>query len=319
LVEDLLDVSRITRGKIELQLETLRIGSVLTRAVEATSPLVEQRRQTLSIDVVDDGARIVGDMTRLTQAFSNLLTNAAKYTDVGGNISVRARANGREMTISVSDNGAGISAELMPRLFSIFEQGRATIDRSKGGLGIGLALVKNLVELHHGTVVAISDGPGTGAKFIVTLPLATQPADENAGSLTRSAPAAVAQQGARVLLVDDNADGLASMEAFLIDTGFEVATALDPVQALQVATHFNPTVAILDIGLPGMDGYQLADALRHQQTLSPRFFALSGYGQPSDRERSVAAGFERHFVKPVALLDLVEALNPGAVGDSRKQ
>lgn len=162
LVEDLLDVSRITRGSIELHLEPVRIGSVLTRAIEAASPLIEQRGQTLSLSVRDDGALISADLTRLTQVFGNLLNNAAKYTDAGGTIRVEAVTRATEIVVSVSDNGAGISDELMPRLFTIFEQGRTTIDRAKGGLGIGLALVKNLVELHGGTVTATSEGPGKG-------------------------------------------------------------------------------------------------------------------------------------------------------------
>lgn len=311
LVEDLLDVSRITRGTIELRRETLRIGSVLARAIEAASPLVEQRRQTLSIDVADGGAQISGDMTRLTQSFGNLLTNAAKYTDVGGKIHVEARAGEGEIRVSVSDNGAGISAELMPRLFSIFEQGRTTIERSEGGLGIGLALVRNLVELHGGTVRAFSEGPGMGAEFVVTLPLAPQAAEpSHAASNPQHIHDDIPHAGVRVLLVDDNADGLASMEAFLLDVGFSVATALDPEQALAIAPGFDPVVVIRDIGPPGMDGYQLAEALRENlKTSSPRFFALSGYGQPGDRQRSALAGFERHFVKPVSLPELVVALS----------
>jgi signal transduction histidine kinase/CheY-like chemotaxis protein len=312
LVEDLFDVNRITRGKIELRLETLRIGSVLARAAEASSPLVEERRQALTLDLVDEAAQVVGDMTRLTQVFANLLTNAAKYTDVGGQIRVHAQASEGVIAVSIADNGAGISAELMPRLFTIFEQGGTTIDRSKGGLGIGLAVVKNLVELHGGKVAAISRGLGTGAEFIVTLPIVPGPSEAKHAVCVEGARAiSPRHRGTRVLLVDDNEDGLASMGAFLADIGFDVATALDPIAALDIAARFEPTIAILDIGLPGMDGYRLADALRRQQPCAPRFFALSGYGQSSDRERSRAAGFERHFVKPVALPDLVEALHLG--------
>ncbi|WP_161950056.1 hybrid sensor histidine kinase/response regulator [Paraburkholderia monticola] len=310
LVEDLLDVSRITRGKIELKREGLRVGSVITRAVEAASPLVEQRHQRLSVAIADDGAQIYGDLTRLTQAFSNLLNNAAKYTHIGGEIRVDARAAPDHVTVSISDDGAGISAELMPKLFKIFEQGRTTIDRSKGGLGIGLALVRNLIELHGGTVSASSDGPGKGATFTVILPLAS--GDEIASAFpqkTRVPEILPARSGARVLLVDDNLDGLVSMEAFLTDVGFDVATAFEPLQALDLAAQFRPEVAILDIGLPGMDGYELAVALREQpQHSGLRLFALSGYGQVDDLKRSLAAGFERHFVKPVTLMDLVDAL-----------
>ncbi|VXC70766.1 Histidine kinase [Burkholderia sp. 8Y] len=308
LVEDLLDVSRITRGSIELHLEPVRIGSVLTRAIEAASPLIEQRGQTLSLSVTDDGALISADLTRLTQVFGNLLNNAAKYTDPGGNIRVDAVTRATDMVVSVSDNGAGISDELMPRLFTIFEQGRTTIDRAKGGLGIGLALVKNLVELHGGTVTAMSDGPGKGSTFVVTLPTAPHalvPAD--APPHGQSLPEG---NGVRVLLVDDNEDGLLAMEAFLTELGFEVATASLPETALRVAAQFCPAFAVLDIGLPGMDGYQLADALQRQHRADPpRLFALTGYGQADDRKRSADAGFERHFVKPVPLMELAEALS----------
>lgn len=311
LVEDLLDVSRITRGKIELQRENLRISSVITRAIEAASPLVEQRNQRLTVALSDNGAQIYGDLTRLTQAFGNLLNNASKYTDIGGDIRVQAHTTAEHVAISIQDNGAGISAELMPKLFRLFEQGLTTIDRSKGGLGIGLALVKNMVELHGGIVSAESDGPGKGATFTVTLPLATRAQLASGQTTPLPSPAhAAASLGLRVLLVDDNVDGLYSMEAFLQELGFEVETALEPAHALNVATQFKPHVAILDIGLPGMDGYELAAALRAQsENVALRLFALTGYGQSEDVKRAQAAGFERHFVKPVALPELVEALH----------
>jgi signal transduction histidine kinase/ActR/RegA family two-component response regulator len=310
LVDDLLDVSRITRGKIELRLERLRIGSVLARAVEAVEPLIEQREHQLVLDVSDEGAQITGDMTRLTQVFVNLLTNAAKFTDPGGAIHVTAQVVQDHIQVSIADNGAGIGADLMPRLFSIFEQGRTTIERSKGGLGIGLALVKNLVELHGGSVAVVSRGSGMGAHFTVTLPLAGQAGEHI--PLTQpiaQLPLHAAHASVRVLLVDDNIDALESLQAYLIELGFNVAIACNPIQALNVAAEFNPNVAILDIGLPGMDGYQLAEELRHRQHERPlRLFALSGYGQLSDHQRSVAAGFEGHFVKPVALSDVLAAL-----------
>lgn len=311
LVEDLLDVSRITRGKIELHREGLRIGSIITRAIESASPLMEQRNQRLSVAMSDDGAQIFGDLTRLTQAFSNLLNNAAKYTDVGGYIRVKAETSASHVVVSISDNGAGISAELMPRLFRIFEQGSTTIERAKGGLGIGLALVKSLVELHGGSITACSDGPGTGSTFTVTLPHASR-AELESVPAPRLPDANVlsGQSGTRVLLVDDNVDGLLSMEAFLTDVGFKVATAADPIEALDLAEQFRPEIAVLDIGLPGMSGYELANALRRQPVHAElRLFALSGYGMAEDLKLSSAAGFERHFVKPMALPELVAALN----------
>ncbi|MCP1119432.1 hybrid sensor histidine kinase/response regulator [Robbsia andropogonis] len=311
LVEDLLDVSRITRGKILLQREPLRIASIITRAVEAVSPLIAQRKQTLVVDISDDGLLIFADLTRMTQAFSNLLNNAAKYTQPGGQIRIEAHVAESRLTIAVIDNGAGISAELMPKLFRIFEQGRVTIDRSDGGLGIGLALVKNLVELHGGQVHAKSDGMGCGATFTIALPVATsiELSDALSADVTHS-PSAGVTGGVRVLLVDDNVDGLLAMEAFLSEMGFVVATATDGARALDLAEQFRPDVAVLDIGLPGMNGYELAVAL-HTQPLHADLplFALTGYGQADDLARAAKAGFTRHFVKPVSLFELVEAVN----------
>lgn len=319
LVDDLLDVSRVARGKIELRLENLRIGSVIARAVEAVSPLIEQRQHQLAVEVQDDGTHIHGDITRLTQVFVNLLTNAAKYTEPGGVIRIAATVLDDRACITVTDNGAGIAPELMPRLFSIFEQGRTTIERSRGGLGIGLALVKSLVERHGGTVAVKTGGVAMGSQFTVLLPLAAPVIEAAAGTSVATAsdrsPADglhAAHQGVRVLLVDDNIDALESMEAFLSELGFDVAVAADPIQALKIAATFRPQVAVLDIGLPVMDGYQLAEELRSRHPEAPlRLLALSGYGQPGDRERSAAAGFERHFVKPIELPALVAALAAG--------
>ena len=311
LVDDLLDVSRITRGQVELKKENIQVRSILLRALESVAPLFEQRRHELAVDLADESAWVFGDMTRLTQVFANLLTNAAKYTDPNGKIWVTMRFEGHYVQVSVRDNGSGITAQLMPRLFSLFEQGKTTIERSAGGLGIGLALVKKFVELHGGTVVAASAGPGTGSEFTVRLPLATRVGegatsaiDPPRSDLQRQAPV-----GLRVMLVDDNADILESMEAILSDSGFDVATALDPIEALSVAAAFNPNIAILDLGLPGMDGYQLAAELRRRlPSRSLRLIALSGYGQTGDRQRSAAAGFERHLVKPIDFEDLIACL-----------
>ncbi len=312
LVDDLLDVSRMARGKIELRLEPLHIGAVIARAVEAVSPLIEQRQHQLDLDLRDDDRQIVGDMTRLTQVFVNLLTNSAKYTQPGGSLRIATTLRESWACITVTDNGAGIAPELMPRLFSIFEQGRTTIARSGGGLGIGLALVKSLVERHGGTVTVTTGGVGMGSEFTVLLPLAAPvPASLVRAAATATASAAVASRpGTRVLLVDDNIDALESMEAYLSDLGFDVVIAADPDQAMILAATFFPQVAVLDIGLPGMDGYQLGEALRARQpALALRLLALSGYGQPGDRARSAAAGFERHFVKPIDLPALVAALD----------
>lgn len=315
LVDDLLDISRVTRGTIELRHEPLRIGSVLTRAVEAVSPVIEQHRHQLVLNVSDGGVQFSGDMTRLVQVFTNLLTNAAKFTPPQGLLRLDAWTEAGRLHVSVSDNGAGIDADVMPRLFKIFEQGRTTIDRSRGGLGIGLALVKSLVELHGGAVTVASDGSGQGSRFTVSLPtglpaptsdVLTAPAE--AVSRPDSSP------GLRVLLVDDNADALESMGQYLQDAGYIVLTAADPLHALQIAPAFNPHCAVLDIGLPGIDGYELAGELKKVLGVSARLklFALSGYGQVSDKQRSAAAGFEQHFVKPVSLETLARALQQGA-------
>ena len=312
LVDDLLDVSRITRGNVELKKEALQIKTILLRAIEAVSPLVEQHRHELTIDLPKESAWVFGDPTRLTQVFANLLTNAAKYTDPYGKLWVSSRVENNLVYIHIGDNGAGISDELVLRLFSIFEQGRSTIDRSAGGLGIGLALVKNFVELHGGTVSVTSDGVGRGAEFTVCLPLISPSEVASPALDAPSADTLVAGAAeVRVMLVDDNVDSLESMEMVLRQSGFSVATALGPDEALKVAERFRPAVAVLDIGLPGMNGYELATELRLRfspETL--RLIALSGYGQATDRQKSLAAGFERHFVKPVSVDELIAALVP---------
>jgi len=313
LVDDLLDVSRITQGKVELHKEAQQIKSVLFRALEAVSPLVEQRRHELVVDLPKEAASVLGDATRLTQVFVNLLTNSAKFTEPNGKIWISAAVEGEWISVRIRDNGPGISAELRPRLFSIFEQGRTTLDRSGGGLGIGLALVKSFVQLHDGQVSVESEGTGRGAEFTVRLPLISRDSEMARTPPPALAADAAAGAGIRVLLVDDNVDSVETMEMVLRDSGFGVLTATDPAQALETVKEFRPTIAILDIGLPGMDGYELAAELRARLGAEvPRLFALSGYGQASDRDRSLAAGFEKHLVKPVNVAELIEALlTPG--------
>ncbi len=241
------------------------------------------------------------------QVFANLLSNAAKYTDRGGRIEVTMDTSGQQVSICVRDNGSGISPALFPKLFKIFEQGSATIDRAKGGLGIGLALVKSFVELHEGSVTASSAGIGCGSTFKVTLPLLDQPA---VAAQASGVTVGVSRAAVRVLVVDDNIDALESLRDYLAHQGHDVMTASEPLQALKLAEQFQPDVAVLDIGLPGMDGYALASALR--TSFPPdrlRLVALTGYGQTKDFQRSRQAGFETHLVKPVALEALDAAIN----------
>ena len=307
LVDDLLDVARIARGKIELKKEIVDISTILTRSLESVSPLLEQRRHLLSVDLPRECAFVFGDATRLCQVFANLLINAAKFTEPSGAISLTARVMQGNLSVAVRDNGLGIDQALLPRVFSIFEQGKSTSNRSGGGLGIGLALVKSFVELHAGTVVAASDGRGHGSEFTVTLPLCDAPA--TAAPPAEPAQGLPRQNAARVLIVDDNADALEMMKDLLQQASYAVATALDPVEALLVAGRFRPTVAILDIGLPVMNGYELAAELRVLMVAEPpRMIALTGYGQSSDKDRALAAGFHAHLVKPVGLDDLLGAL-----------
>lgn len=301
LLDDLLDVTRIIRGKVDLKREPLDLISLLKSAVEAAT-LIQERGHRLTINVPDHPVWSFGDVTRLTQVFANLLSNAAKYTDPGGHIDISMEIAERQASISIKDNGSGISPALFPRLFNIFEQGTATIDRAKGGLGIGLALVKTFVEQHEGTVVAHSEGIGSGSTFTVSLPLLSQPTEPSLPADIVSEPEGLK---ARVLIVDDNTDALESLRDYLTHRGHEVFATEDPLEALRMAKQFQPEVAVLDIGLPGMDGYDLAKALRGLLLPNPiRLVALTGYGQTKDFERSKAAGFDMHLVKPVPLAAL---------------
>lgn len=298
LVDDLLDVSRVTRGKIELKVERVELARVTDKAVEMASLLVEQRRHQLQVEI-EPGLEWEGDPVRLAQVVSNLLTNAARYTEPGGRLWLRARRDGLDaIEISVRDTGIGLAPEVREQVFELFFQGKRGIDRAEGGLGIGLALVKNIVELHGGSVQAHSAGRGLGSEFVVRLPqrsaaLVQAPAQP----LPALVPAAAPQ---RVLLVDDNADGADTLGRLLRAHGHTVEVYHEPVSALAALDRFSPTVALLDIGLPVLDGYQLAARIRALPAgQGCRLVALSGYGQAADHARSQAAGFERHLVKPV--------------------
>jgi PAS domain S-box-containing protein len=311
LVDDLLDVSRITRGKVELRKERVELAEVLMKAVEMASPLLEQRSHRLEIEVPREGLRCEGDPVRLAQVVSNLLTNAARYTPPGGRVWLQAAREGRELVVRVRDNGMGISKEMLPQLFDLFFQGRRGIERKEGGLGLGLALVKTLVMLHGGSVSAASEGPDRGSEFTVRLPALEEApaADSTPVDGAEVAPVAVGQ-GVRVLIVDDNVDAAEMLGRWLAEAGHEVKVAHDAAAALEVVGAFAPHVALLDIGLPVLDGYELAPRLRRELNgRACRLIALSGYGQEADRARSEQAGFDQHLVKPVhpqALLALLQ-------------
>ena len=304
LVDDLMDVSRVTRGKVELRREIVELSTAVGRAVEMASPLLEKRAHAVSVAVPRAGLPVHADPFRLCQIIANLLTNAASYTDPGGRITLAARREGEEVVLNVTDNGRGIRAELLPRVFELFEQGEHTFDRAHGGLGLGLPLARMLAELHGGTVSARSEGPGRGSTFTLRLPAAP-------AATAAAEPAPAPSRGVRLLLVDDNRDAGDMLADGLRLAGYEVEVAYDGPEALASAARAPPDVALLDIGLPVMDGYELASRLRATPEGGRlRLIALSGYGQEGDRERSRQVGFDQHLVKPVtmdALLQSIEA------------
>jgi len=302
LVDDLLDVSRITRGKITLTQEPLLVATLITRAVETIQPLMQERDHALILQGAPGSLRVSGDATRLTQALGNVLGNAAKYTDRGGRIEVTCARHGTDIEIRVRDNGIGIPAELLPRIFDLFTQLDRTSGYSSGGLGIGLALVRRIVEMHGGTITAHSAGAGTGSEFVMCLPLltdATQNAEDDVEApRSRGAPAV----SRRILLADDNADALESLATVLRLRGHEVYSAPNGAIALETAARHMPDVALLDIGMPLLDGYEVARRIRAQEWgKSVTLVALTGWGQESDRRRSQEAGFDTHLVKPLDL------------------
>ena len=307
LVDDLLDISRVTREKLQLKREPLELWSVISHAIEVASPLFEQRHHRLVVDVPRTGIRVEADAVRLSQVFTNLLANAAKYTEPGGQIAIRARLSGDRIEVTVEDNGKGISKSLLPDIFEPFVQSDRTIDRAAGGLGLGLALVKSLTQLHGGSVTAHSDGPGKGSRFVVSLPQLSQvPAYAEEDTTQRLSVVEIPSR--RVLVVDDNADAADTLADVLRKVGYDVAVAHDAPQALDIAARFRPSIALLDIGLPVMDGYELARHLREQLAKPPRLVAVSGYGHDADLARSRAAGFEVHLGKPVSMDVLVNVL-----------
>lgn len=306
LVEDLLDVSRITQGKVVLTKDSIEIAELVAGAIETASPAIENARHSLVISVPKHDLVVDVDRGRMTQVLANLLANAAKYTPPGGRIHVTAAQEGADVVVSIHDSGVGISAELLPRVFDLFVQARQTLDRSQGGLGLGLALVKNLVAMHGGTVSADSAGPGRGSTFSVRLPRSDAATKENA-EVSLAPVAAARPDQLRILIVDDNADGADMLAALLARLGYRCVTAHDGPGALRVADDFAPQVALLDIGLPVMNGYELATRLRAEWP-DLKLVAVTGYGQEGDRQRTRSAGFQAHLTKPVDFEELARQL-----------
>lgn len=304
LVDDLLDVARISRGKIRIQKEAVELAEVVERAVEISRPLIETRRHELTEVLPREPVYLEADPVRLAQVLANLLNNAAKYTQPGGHIELTAERQGEEVVLRVRDNGVGIAPGMLPRVFDLFAQADRTLDRSQGGLGIGLTLVKSLVELHGGRVEAFSEGLGKGSEFVVRLPvLATPPSPTPVASVKQG------RAGCRVLVVDDNVDSAETLAMLLRVKGHEVRTANDGPTALEKARAYQPDVVFLDIGLPGMDGYEVARRLREQAGRKPVFLAaLTGYGRDEDRRLGEEAGFDHYLVKPVEAEDLESLL-----------
>ncbi|HEX4420054.1 MAG TPA: PAS domain S-box protein [Kofleriaceae bacterium] len=312
LVDDLLDISRISRGKIELQRAKTDIRDALAKAAEIAIPLFEKKSQTFEVDTLQEPLLVDGDEARLIQVFANLLNNSAKYTPEGGGITMSVRKVADELFVEVRDDGIGMDPALLPRIFELFVQGYQDVDRPEGGLGVGLTLVRSLVELHGGRVEAHSAGRNKGSTFTVRLPLAKQEPSRDPASLLSSAfGSVVARQSHkhRVLVVDDNEDALVLLADILAAVGYDVRTAGDGPSALEVMNGFEPHCALLDIGLPGMDGYELASRIRQAPGGDKiRLVALSGYGQSADHQRTEHAGFDAHLVKPVEVQRVLEQL-----------
>jgi CheY-like chemotaxis protein len=311
LVNDLLDVSRVTRGLVALEKEELDLNVIVAAAVEQVRPLVDTRRHALTLQLSGQPARVIGDRTRLVQVISNILNNAAKYTAPGGRIVLAVTAGDGQVSVAVRDNGVGIAPEVLPYIFDLFTQAERTPDRSQGGLGIGLALVKSLVALHGGTVHAHSDGLGQGSEFSICLPcVAREPAQLPDAGAAGDADAVHDNGNLRVLVVDDNADAAQMLAALLEVQGHAVSVEYDARGALARARNEHPDVLLLDIGLPDMDGYELARRLRAQpENADATLVALTGYGQSQDRAEARQAGFDHYLVKPADLNEVNEVLS----------
>jgi signal transduction histidine kinase/ActR/RegA family two-component response regulator len=307
LVDDLLDVSRITTGKLALRREPVDLDSVVKSAVDTVTPYLEGRQHTLRVALPRDAVHLYADPTRLAQVFSNLLHNAAKFTPPGGRIEITGEVDGNAVVVRVADNGIGIAPEMLAGVFEMFAQADQSLERVHAGLGVGLTLARRLVELHGGTLAAISEGTGRGSQFVVRLPLAKTPA---LGAPRLTTPTLnTAAAGHRVLLVDDNRDFANSLAVILRALGNEVRVVHDGEAALALVDRWRPEIGFLDIGLPRLNGYDLARALRARAaTAHMMLVAITGWGQENDRQRAFAAGFDHHLVKPAEPARVIELL-----------
>jgi PAS domain S-box-containing protein len=305
LVDDLLDVSRITRNRLELRRERVELAAVVHSAVETSRPILDARGHDLTVSLPPTPIHLDADSTRLAQVFSNLLNNAAKYTEPGGRIWLTAERQGEEVVVTVKDTGMGIPPSMLPKVFDMFTQVDRTLERSQGGLGIGLTLVQRLVDLHGGTVQASSQGIGKGSEFVIRLPIVASPEPSLAPSAGEAAPA----PARRFLVVDDNEDAANSLAELLRLTGNEAHVAYDGLDAVAAAAWFQPNVVLLDIGLPKLNGYEAARKMREEPWgQGMKLVALTGWGQAEDRRKSQAAGFDVHLVKPVDFATLMKLL-----------
>ncbi|HJX26523.1 MAG TPA: ATP-binding protein [Thermoanaerobaculia bacterium] len=306
LVDDLLDISRITSSKLRLRKERIELAAAIQSAQETSLPLIKNAGHQVTVTIPPEPIYLDADLTRLAQVFTNLLNNSAKYTERGGHVWLTATREGREAIVSVRDTGIGIPPEHLPSIFKMFSQVTPALERSGGGLGVGLALAQGIVQLHGGCMEARSEGLGRGSEFIVRLPIADPPvrarAEESGGEAVRPG-------GLRILIADDNRDAAESLGMLLEIEGHEISIVHDGVAAVETAATFEPDVALLDIGMPGLNGYEVAHSLRGQPAgKRMTLVAITGWGQEEDKRRSMEAGFDHHLIKPVDYKDLVGLL-----------
>ncbi|HVL59284.1 MAG TPA: ATP-binding protein, partial [Burkholderiaceae bacterium] len=310
IADDMLDISRVTQGKMVIQRVPVDIAEVVERAIDVAAPLIEAARHRLQVEMAAERRRVIGDQDRLVQVFSNLLNNSARYTPPGGSIAISVATEAEDVVVRVTDNGRGIDPSRLKSIFQMFVQEREPISRVGEGLGVGLALARSIVELHGGAIEARSDGAGKGSEFVVRLPRAApHEATEPSAATKQHAPRAAAARSRRVLVVDDNADAAATLDMLLKALGHEARIARDGAEALAAFEAFRPDIVLLDIGLPGISGYEVARRLRRRGSTA-RIIAVTGWGQPKDREESAQAGIDLHLVKPIDAEQLQRVLAP---------